>query len=284
MKENSINLTRIRQHYAILSKAKRKIADYVLENHKEIIDLTAADLAKKTKTSPSTVVWFCRAIGFKGFSDFKLHLENELFAPSTSWLNVETDESIATIKQKTYGFNKISSEQTINLLNNDSLQEAVNLIDQAPQIVIVAEGGSASSARCAYDAFMQIGLQCIFLDDPFFQVLGLSSAPKDAIVLGVCHSGQARNSVEAMMVAKNRGMKTIGLVGIVGSSMMKYIDVALLTGVSEHAFFSDSIAARICELNVISAIHAAIALKRSKELISRREIVNDLFRIKRLNK
>jgi len=280
--ENLISLTRIRQHYSILSKSKKKVADYVLDNYKKVIDFTAEELADATGTSPSTVVWFSRSLGFKGFTDFKLHLERELSTSPVNWLNVESDESMPIIKQKTLRYNTESVEQTMSLLDETSLEMAVKAINNAPLIVLVAEGGSASSARCAYDAFMQIGAICMFLDDPFFQVLSLSNLPKETVVIGISHSGQARNTIESLMVAKEKEMTTIGLVGIVGSPMMKYSDIVLLTGVSDHPFFSDSITARICELNVISTLYASLTIKRNNELGDIRKTVNDLFSIKRI--
>jgi RpiR family transcriptional regulator, carbohydrate utilization regulator len=282
--ENLLSLTRIRQHYSMLSNAERKIADYILDNYKDIASSTAEKLADFTGTSPATIIRFCRSLGFKGLADFKLYLNHEFLSPSTKWLNVETDESIASIKQKTFGFNKSSIDETLSLLDNDCLEAAVDAIDKASQVAIVAVGGSASTARCAYDAFLQIGISCVFLEDPFFQVLGLWRLPKDTVVIGFCHSGQAKDTVDAVKVAKEMGFKTIGLVGIVGSPMMKYLDIALLTGVSEHPFFSDSIAARICELNVISAVHAALSIRRREKLGDYSQEVSDLLSIKRIKK
>ena len=280
--EHFINLVRIRKHYNILSKSKRKIADYIFDNYQKVINHTAVQLAEETGTSPSTIVWFCRSLGFKGFTDFKMHLEKELLSPITNLISVEDDENVSIIKQKTMAFNKISIEETINLVDDNSLEKAVTSIEQASQVAIVAEGGSASSARCAFDAFMQIGIKCSLLIDPFFQVLGIANLPKNSIIIGVCHSGQARNTVEALKVAKDRSITTIGLVGIVGSSIMKYVDIPLLTGITEHPFFSDSITARICELSVISAIHSSLSVKRREKLGDYRKCVNELLRIKRL--
>lgn len=284
MNENAVALTRIKQHYGMLSQSEKKIADYMMENNEKIKNCTVAKLAERTETSPATIVRFCRSLGFKGFSDFKLYLSGEFLSPKAKWMNIEEDESISVIKQKTFKFNQNSIDETISLLDDEALDSAVKAINEASQIVIIAEGGSASSARAGFDAFLKIGLPCVLLEDPFFQVLALSRLPKDAIVIGICHSGQARNVVESMKVAKSKKLTTIGLVGIVGSPMMKYIDIPLLTGVSEHLYFSDSLAARICELNVLSTIHAALSIKRNEFLKEYRKEVSELLSIKRVKK
>lgn len=284
MDEHIVSLTRIRRHYPMLSNAEKRIADYVVANHKKLENLTAQSLADATNTSPATIVRFCRSIGFKGFIEFKLYLKHEFSTPSSRWFSINSEESISAIKQKTFSFNQNSVDETFSILDDDALGRAVDLIDKAPQVVIVGEGGSGSSARAAYDAFLQIGIPCTFIADPFFQVLGVYRLSKETIVLGFNHSGQAKNVVDVIKLAKEKGMTTIGLVGIIGSPIMKHLDIPLLTGISDHPYFSDSIAARICELNVVSTIHAALSMRRREQLGDYRTEISELLSIKRVRK
>ena len=284
MEEQIISLTRIRHHYPMLSNAEKRIADYVIENYKSLNDATAQSLADATATSPATVVRFCRSIGFKGLVDFKLYLRHEFVSPSTRWMNVDEDESVAVIKQKTFGFNRNSVDDTLSILDDSSLERAVELIDGAPQLAIVGEGGSGCSARAAFDAFLQIGIPCEFIEDPFFQILGISRMKKDGVVMAFNHSGQAKNVIDSVKLAKSRGLTTVGLVGIMGSPIMKFLDVPLLTGITDHPFFSDSLSARICELNVVSAIHAVLSVRRRELLGDFRSEVSDLLGIKRIRR
>jgi RpiR family transcriptional regulator, carbohydrate utilization regulator len=255
-----------------------------MKNHTGLSNTTATLLAEATDTSPATIIRFCRSIGFKGLLDFKMYLRNEFSSPSSQWLNVDFNESIAMIKQKTFGFNRNSMDETLSILDDEYLKQAVELIDKAPQVAIVGEGGSGTSARAAFDAFLQIGIQCLYIEDPFFQVLGIARMPKGSVVLGFNHSGQAKNIVDSMKLAKRKGLTTIGLIGIIGSPIMKYVDIPLITGITDHPFFSDSLAARICELNVVSTLHAILAIKRKDNLGDYREEVTDLLSIKRLRK
>ena len=137
--EDLISLTRIRQHYSVLSKSKRKVADYILNNYNKVINYTAAELADVTGTSPSTIVWFSRSLGFKGFTEFKLNLERELSASPANWGDIESDESISQVKHRTLRYNRENVDQTMSLLDDESLEKAVNAINNAPLIVFVAE-------------------------------------------------------------------------------------------------------------------------------------------------
>lgn len=284
MSENALALTRIKQHYNMLSQSERKIADYMMAHHQMVAGSTAAELAEKTGTSPATVVRFCRALGFKGLADFKQYLSYEFISPSAKWMHVERDENISALKQKTFSFNQSSLDETMSILNDEALEMAIEAMAAAPKIIIIAEGGSASSARAGFDAFLKLGLQVMCVDDPFFQVLTLAGAPADTVVLAVCHSGQARNVVEALKIAKDKGLATIALVGIVGSPIMKYTDIPLFTGVSDHRFFSDSLSARMCEVGVLSTLHAGLAVRRKDFMDGFKKEVDKVMAAKRVKK
>lgn len=275
-------LSRIKEHYKHLSKMERQIADYFLEHYSELKDFSANELAEKTETSPATVIRFCKAIGFKGLLDFKNYINNSFAASNSERVNLYEDDSTTAIKNKIFRFNRISIEDTLAVLDDEELEKVAKLINDASLIAIVSEGGSGCAARSAFDSFLQIGLPCTFLEDPMFQVMGVARLPKDGVVLAVCHSGRARNTCDAVKVANERGIKTIGLVGITGSPILEYLDHVLMTGVAEHPYFSNSIAARICELHVISSIHAIVSVMRKEKLNIYQHEITELLRRKRL--
>lgn len=60
------------------------------------------------------------------------------------------------------------------------------------------------------------------------QVVGYGN--KQDVLMGISTSGNAKNVVAAMMVAKAKGMKVIGLVGRDGGEFNKYCDVLINVG------------------------------------------------------
>ena len=286
MKHTLISLTRIKQHYHLLSNAEKRIADYIFEHHTTLGDFTSQSLAEVTGTSAATIVRFCRSIGFKSFVEFRMYMRHELKSPTANWYEVKSDESIAMIKQKSFNFNKNSVDETLAVLDDQELEKAIAIIDEASDVMIIGEGGSGSSARAAFDAFLQIGIPCRLIEDPFFQILAISrmKTSEKVVVCGFSHSGMSRNVYESMKVAHERKLTTIGFVGITGAPLTRYLDVTLQTGVSNHPYFSDTLAARICELNVVSAIHAALSIKRRDELGDYREDIAKILSIKRVKK
>ena len=94
-----------------MSTTEKRIADFIIENHADMGDLTSQQLAEVTGTSAATVVRFCRSIGYKSFVEFRMHLKQELISPTANWYELKSDESIAMIKQKSFNFNKNSMDE-----------------------------------------------------------------------------------------------------------------------------------------------------------------------------
>ena len=53
------------------SDTEKVIADYILENFRELVNLSTRQLAQKTFTSSAAIVRFSQKLGFEGYTDFK---------------------------------------------------------------------------------------------------------------------------------------------------------------------------------------------------------------------
>jgi len=95
---------------------------------------------------------------------------------------------------------------------------AKNLEGALPAISL--NGHSAFSSAFAND----VDAELIYAQ----QVVGYGK--KEDVLLGISTSGKARNVVAAMLVARSKGMKVIGLVGRDGGEFNKYCDVLINVG------------------------------------------------------
>lgn len=85
-------------------------------------------------------------------------------------------------------------------------------------------------------------------------------------MLTVCHSGRSRTIVDTATMAHQHNAVVISIMGICGTALCKCSDILLFSGSSGHAYFSETVAARICELNIISALHAALVIQNQEQL------------------
>ena len=64
-------LLKVREYKEIMTPTEKEIADYILDNASLICNLTIREFAENTYSSPSSIVRFCKKLGFEGFNDFQ---------------------------------------------------------------------------------------------------------------------------------------------------------------------------------------------------------------------
>ena len=67
-------MLKIRERYHQMSKGDKKISDFVLEHHDQILGMTAADIAQASGVSSASVIRYVKKMGADGLDGFKLEL------------------------------------------------------------------------------------------------------------------------------------------------------------------------------------------------------------------
>ena len=275
-------LERIKAHYNILSESGKKIADYILKNKDEIVGLSSHALAAKIGTSAATVVRFCYALGFKGYTELKFYIERELLSPSFETIQVNRGDSMNIIKQKVLNFNKDVIDDTLMMLDSEKLEQAVKALSMASRIDLYGEGGSGSITMSAANLFLQIGLPCNAYTDAFMQITSAAHLKHNDVALAIIHSGRTRNTIDSLKEAHKQGATTICITGYTNSPITEHADIVLYTSSKSTGFLSDLPAARISELCAISVIQMAIVANNYEKFAGSIKKSKEVFKIKRL--
>lgn len=72
------NLLKKLQNTALLSDTEIIVAKYLIENYRDVSNLSTRELAKRTFTSSAAIVRFCQKLGFEGYSDFRIRFLTEM--------------------------------------------------------------------------------------------------------------------------------------------------------------------------------------------------------------
>ena len=67
-------MNKITLYYSQMTKAEKKVADFVLSSPQEALASTITDLSKHCGVGETSVFRFCRTLELKGYQDFKLSL------------------------------------------------------------------------------------------------------------------------------------------------------------------------------------------------------------------
>ncbi|MGP6140455.1 MULTISPECIES: MurR/RpiR family transcriptional regulator [unclassified Jeotgalibaca] len=221
-------LLTVKEKLPKLPKSERKIAKIILAHPLDIIQMSAADLAKMAESSPAAVIRFCRSIGVKGYTELKLQLSavsNEIEA--ASYTDISPDENLDEIKKKMLWNTNYMLERTNNTLVNDALEQAVLLMVKSPVIYAYGLGASFLVAMDLKQKLTRIGKQVICTQDQHELVAALAIAPKDAVYFGISNSGEKREGQVLMEIAKKTGAYTISLTKDSDNSLSRLADIAL---------------------------------------------------------
>lgn len=285
MTESLFYIQRIRAQYdtGIFSKSDKRIADYLLEHPGAVDAETASSIAEKVGTSPATVVRFCRKLGFKGLTDMKNSAAyTNYIESSTTDMDLKKCDDAETVTNKVLQYMKMVLDQLKLSLEPELLQKAADKLADANHVVILAEGGSGTIARAAYDIFLKLAIPCRIVDDIMFQIMEISMMDENDVLFLILNSGRTYNVLQNASYAKQRGIYTIGVVGTKGTPLSKYLDIELPTCIFSSSYLSDISAARLCELVTVSILHSIMALTRDSEQMKRGERIANSIELKRI--
>lgn len=261
MTNNAITL-KIRSVYKSLTKAERKVADYILNNVEEIVYLSITELAEKSGVGETTVIRFCKHIGLSGFQEFKLNIAREVVNPEESiHENISFDDSIEVLVQKITKENQLALTNTAKILKTKELKKAVEAIVNARKIEFFGVGASGYTALDAKYKFMRLGLNIDANLDAHIQAISAVNLNHEDVAVGISFSGSTKDTVATCNLAKKSGATVICITNYARSPITSEADIVLLTSAKETPLRSGALTSKIAQLHIMDILYTAVAVK-----------------------
>ncbi|MBN1936303.1 MAG: MurR/RpiR family transcriptional regulator [Anaerolineae bacterium] len=257
-------LTSISDKLESFTGEEKTLAEYIILNYAAVPKQSLVQLAEEAHVSPGTVRTLCKDIGLDGYHNLHEALAQvDSVAATVYFEGIDTMDLEHLVKSV---FENIAGvlEQTLHSLDLAALQQAVDAISQAKQIAIFGVGTSASvAAEFAYRLEI-IGLNCNQYEDQHRQLMSLTLLEPGDVVIGVSHSGRTKSVVNALRVAKERGITTICITDFPHASVTEFADIQLGAVHAERNLGIEMVATRAAHLALIDAIATAVALKNKE--------------------
>ena len=265
-------LDNIRAQLPSLTGEEKLLAEYILLNYESIPALSLVELAEEAGVHPSSVVRFSQDIGCDGYHGLHLSLsEVESVAASVFFEQVH-DLDLEHITKSVFDDIQEMIVQTLASLDMESMQQAIDAIVQAHDIVVVGMGTSGSTAQEFVYRLQWIGIRCKQYVDPHRQLMAVTLLDDDDLVIAVSHSGRTKNVVNSLKVAKQRGARTLCITDFPHSPLTEYADICLCAMHVENSLGVEMVATRAAHLAIVDAIMVAVALQnRGKTIESIKE-------------
>lgn len=193
-------LINIRNESAGLSPILEKVGRFITENPDFVMRHTISELADSVDTSEGSITRFCRAFGFKGFSDFRTALAIEQGATrSEDGGNEEIAPVLASIRDSNA------------IIDAQELQAAAIWLNSLNNIAIYAVGTAVPVALFLQMNLINMGKAASFVDRSYPAALPMSSDSQKTGII-VIHTEQASaDMMQALSLAKQQGVKILAL-------------------------------------------------------------------------
>ncbi|WP_412709656.1 MurR/RpiR family transcriptional regulator [Atrimonas thermophila] len=259
-------ILRIRSTFDSLCHAQQKVAQFVLENPQEVLSSSISELAKKARVSEATVLRFTRAIGYEGYSHFRIALAEDTATQSLRQglekihEDVNVGDSFEAIFRKVLYSSVDSLSTTMNQVDGKSIEKAANLIYHASTLFLVAVGNSQPIAMDAVHRFLKLGKKTVFFTDPvaaamFARLLG----PNDTVV-AISFSGLSVDVIEIVKIAKENSAKIVAITSQDNTPLTDLSDVKIFSYSKETRFRTEAMESRIVQLSIIDALFVSVAM------------------------
>lgn len=258
--ENPLSLISLRQ--ASLSQSERSVADYVLRNPSDVALLSLQALAQRCQTSDSTVLRFCRSLGYSGYQDFKSALIPHLLRQgATVHQEFEKTDTLQQLATKYVANLSQDLTRTLERCDSDTFDNVVRRIASANLVVVIGLAGSAGVGRIFQNSLASIGKKAMVLSDRVEIERTVAITEPGDVVVGISHSGETHEVCLGLERARLRGAYTIGITNSSPSQLDSVSDALLLTVVPENLLGSYSGQPRIVQLALLELIVHLVATR-----------------------
>ncbi len=206
---------RIIQVYPRLSPKKRRVADMIMRDYKNIFLMTAREIAEKCGVSEPTIIRFSVDLGFSGYADFlhymKALLHTELTSSERLTHTRPVSDEGSTIQR--YCRNAIANLQNmLASITEEEFRKIARTIFDAERVYVVGYRASATLAyhfgyllkKVREDVTVDTSLSWELTD-------ALNEGPPNTLMVVLAFPRYPRRTIEMMKYAKQCGVRTIGI-------------------------------------------------------------------------
>jgi DNA-binding MurR/RpiR family transcriptional regulator len=275
-----------------LSPAERRVAQVVIDEAATAAHLTISDLADRAGSSETTVIRFCRAMGFGGYSELRLTLAAEAGraadtagADEAVGSDISENDDLAQVVKKIAFADARAVEDTALQIDIAVLERVVDLVAGARRVDIYGVGASGFVAQDFQQKLHRVGHIAYAWSDLHLALTSAALLDERDVAFGISHTGTTMDTIEAFSEAGRHGARTVALTNFPKSPIAKAADHVLTTAARETTFRSGAMASRLAQLTVIDCVFVGVAqrtyaetrmaLDVTREAVSGRRVATD---------
>jgi DNA-binding MurR/RpiR family transcriptional regulator len=262
-------LKMLQQMISKLPQSERKLAAYILKNPREVINSTVQEISTSAETSGAAVIRLCKSLGLNGFQDLKIRIAGDLNKPAEQgYRDIEPSESLYSIVEKTTSNSIQAIRDTADIVNHSEIKRAIELIIKAGSVHFLGIGASHIVATDAQQKLLRINKYATAFTDMHLAATMIANASHDDVIFAISFSGETKEIINILKLAKEKGVHTIGLTSFGQNSVSSLCDISLYTSYSNEApFRSAATSSRLAQLYMIDILFLGMAAEQYEETV-----------------
>ncbi|BCY08529.1 MurR/RpiR family transcriptional regulator [Actinoplanes sp. L3-i22] len=255
-----------------LSPAERRVAQVIIDQAATAARLTITELAERAASSETTVIRFCRAMGFTGYPQLRLTLAAEAGRAAEAGADdtpvgsdISPGDDLAQVVKKIAFADARAVEDTAAQIDIAVLEHVVEVVADSRRVDIYGVGASAFVADDFQQKLHRIGRISYAWSDMHRALTSAALLDKRDVAFGISHTGTTTDTIEAFTEAKRHGAVTVALTNFPKSPIAKVADLVLTTAARETTFRSGAMASRLAQLTVIDCVFVGVAQRTYQE-------------------
>ena len=277
MSEENV-FSRITQEYYQLTASEKKLATFVVANGQRSQTMSISELAAACGVAEATISRFCRRMGYRGYSAFRLAIAAATAARENSDPlsgEIQPEDTVPDMCAKLASANIDAIRETQGLIRPENIQAAADALLAAHTVLCMGQGGSMLMAEEAAHLFTTAFPGFFAISDSHMQVIAAANLTEKDIILFFSYSGSTKELMDVLQIAQRRHIRTVLVTRYSGSPGAGLADIVLQCGSTEGPLQLGSVAARIAQLYLIDVLFSEMCRRDLDTCRHRRELVAD---------
>lgn len=218
----------------LLRPSEQRVADLILERPTLITESTADELAQHIGIARTSVIRAAQTLGYRGYAHLRVAVTRNL-DPVASDQEDHSDGVLGSLQQEV---RRVAARlpETLDLLNEDELEEAIERVLSARRIVLAANG---LSAPLGHDLLMRLnamGVRAEYAVDAMTQQVLAGSLTHEDLLLVISGSGVNELTLRSVRAALEEGAPIIAVTSFAGTPLTAAATLSLTVASTSDSF------------------------------------------------
>lgn len=223
---------KIQEQQEAFSKSELKIAQFILDQPQDVLEMTAQQLARAADSSSAAVIRLCKRLKVYGFPQLKIELSADLSGGELSRKiqpEVRENEEISSIKERLLVNTQNSLAETVEEIDDDQIHQLSQIVARSRRLLVLGIGVSNLVAQDIAQKWGSVGTIVIAFNNVNDLLPIVANAGIEDSLWVVDNSGEAPEAIYAAQIAKERKVPIITMTKKGSNTISELGDVEIHT-------------------------------------------------------